>query len=295
MRIGMGMGIGMGSAAELETIAAPYHATTDTYIAQVEAAGGAIIDLAATDTEIRRLDNAGLLEDCLFYVNRKFGFVKDGGNLISKAIGIGGIIATNANADATQPTWHATNGMVFTGANVTHLRLNKTAINLGPQNAYTISAWFNLANGVYGHIISRRGGISGSTCQHQLMYSAAWDGIFCSSGGTARFSTKTAFDDSAWHHVAMVVYLDGATWKQKLYIDGALADCTTDGSDTVTSGTTGTQTLALDTLIGARYNNAPGTTLADAITGKLDGIAVWNKSLSAADVLTLYNSGNGRL
>ena len=73
----------------------------------------------------------------------------------------------------------------------------------------------------------------------------------------------------------------------KMYIDGVLIS---------PSGVVGSTHVAYDTpnypLIGANQYNA--TTYQEFFQGKLDAVSVWNKELTAEEVTSLYNSGNGK-
>ena len=91
-------------------------------------------------------------------------------------------------------------------------------------------------------------------------------------------STNT-FETGEWHHIVVVVDLSG---NGKLYVNG--------GEEGTWSN--GTNTSADRFSIGQEYDGS-GSTASDFFDGKIDEVAVWNVALSAADVTSLYNSGNG--
>ena len=92
---------------------------------------------------------------------------------------------------------------------------------------------------------------------------------------TATATSKIAFTDTGvWHHVTGI--FDGANNYQYLYLDGVLVDSDEQTDDMDMDG--------LKTVIGSYYNTSYG------FNGIVDGVAIWNKVLSAGDISALYQA-----
>lgn len=90
---------------------------------------------------------------------------------------------------------------------------------------------------------------------------------FCCTGSPVDHQANTTVPLNAWHHVAMVNNAGSATF----YFDGA-----PDGTATSISGFSATE-----------IGNDPVT---EAVWGTMDDVRIYNRALSASDVLTLYNT-----
>jgi hypothetical protein len=88
------------------------------------------------------------------------------------------------------------------------------------------------------------------------------------------------YNDNLWHHVAYVVNASGSN----LYVDGVQK-----GSLGWT-GTAGPQTTIQPIHLG-HYPGANGG--AEYFPGALDDVRIYNRALSTADILILYNAGTG--
>jgi Concanavalin A-like lectin/glucanases superfamily/IPT/TIG domain len=82
----------------------------------------------------------------------------------------------------------------------------------------------------------------------------------------------------------VVVIWDGTN--QQIYLNGALVNSIAPG------GVTGILDSGNDFLIGADLTGAGGA-LANFLNGSIDAVRVYNTALSGAQVLEIYNSGNG--
>ena len=134
----------------------------------------------------------------------------------------------------------------------------------------TFSAWINATGwgeGNYGRIIS-----NGRFIVHT--YSNGSITVF-SAGITAATSAIGALSLSTWHHVLATRTSAGIT---NIYIDGSLSGSADQSSGTPVAGTT-------NTLIG---NRAAGDR---TFNGYIDDIKIYNRALSATEVLALYNKG----
>jgi len=99
--------------------------------------------------------------------------------------------------------------------------------------------------------------------------------------GTASNSytgSSNTFESGQWHHIVMVVDSSG---NGKLYVNGGQEATWSNGSNSSVNRFS----------IGQEWDSS--TSASDFFDGKIDEVAIWNVALSAADVTTLYNSGNG--
>jgi hypothetical protein len=102
------------------------------------------------------------------------------------------------------------------------------------------------------------------------------------TGGTAyEVESAGALSVATWYHAVFVNAGNGTTLK--LYLNGA--------DVSAVAGTfTGTLYKGLwDTCFGNAYDDAPLQ-----LDGVIDDVAIWGRALSAGEVTTLYNSGNGK-
>jgi len=94
------------------------------------------------------------------------------------------------------------------------------------------------------------------------------------SGSVLVASGATTINDGNWHFG--VIVRNATTQTVKIYVDGSL-DSTTSYTDT------GAITTSSAALSGLTYS----------FSGSIDEVGVWSRALSAAEISTLYNSGNG--
>ncbi len=99
---------------------------------------------------------------------------------------------------------------------------------------------------------------------------AIWDGTTCTL-------MTSGFNDNRWHHVAFVVDASGGS----LYVDGVVK------AARAWTGTPGPTTTTLDLSLG-QY---PGA-VQPFFPGALDDVRLYNRALSADEVLGLYGSGS---
>jgi hypothetical protein len=105
---------------------------------------------------------------------------------------------------------------------------------------------------------------------------AHWDSLT-----TVHSSSTYAINN--WHHVVLTI---GSDRNGVLYVNGSSAATF---SGVFNSGGLDMFSIAVD------YDSSGGTAgnLSQYFDGKIDEVAVWNVALNAADVTSLYNSGNG--
>ncbi len=93
-------------------------------------------------------------------------------------------------------------------------------------------------------------------------------------GGWDSFGSSSVISNNTWHHVAIV--LDRGNHKE-LFIDGISVS----SSETVTSP----PDCGIDTYIGIKERD-----YADPFNGAIDEVSIWNRSLSASEILAHYNA-----
>ena len=181
------------------------------------------------------------------------------------------------------------NGRDFVKANVNYLLGGSTSSTLafGGGN-WSVQFWMNLTGplpttATNASILTRNVNSAGSFVAGDfsvaMFFNSGVTNISVTGANTITFTQSGAILANTWHHI--VVTNSGTTISY--YRDGAL----------IGTGTrTGTwATGANHMVIGIPNTNAAST---QAINGKLDEIAKWNRTLSANEVSALWNKGNGR-
>lgn len=139
---------------------------------------------------------------------------------------------------------------------------------------FTISGWVKPNTNHIGTLISNNNNQAGR-----------WDlyGIHSSFGNSARFwsngagilTGSTVMNDSNWHHI--VVVRSGDNWE--LFIDANSED-------------TNTSSGSLDTSNNYRIGINVGNN--NPFNGTIDEVAIWNRSLTADEILDLYNNQSSK-
>jgi hypothetical protein len=107
------------------------------------------------------------------------------------------------------------------------------------------------------------------------------------TGGTGNHihSTGTAYDGT-WHHVVYVQKEQGGVTTGRLYIDGAIdpgSNGQPDPRRPITS--------VITSIGGVRRGTAAAPSRQFTFEGLIDDVAIWSRSLSAEEILKLYNDG----
>ena len=189
-------------------------------------------------------------------------------------------------------------GMEFDGTDEYITTPSVSDIEFGNDSTFTVAFWvksaqdsaqsfiskrvFNLAN--YGWTIGR---------DYSTLFGNNNKVFVTVSNGAGPYGliVSDAVMDANWHHIAFT--RDGATpGNTILYIDGvAQADTTMGGG----SGTEAQQSQLADggqPLYVGRYWHTTQATGYN-LNGTIDDIGIWDVPLSASDITSLYNSGNG--
>ena len=143
----------------------------------------------------------------------------------------------------------------------------------------TISCWIKTSTSQGAYLFSRD---DGSTRSYYLQQNASSNRLQMrvqdGSGNNQYIRGTTNFADGNWHHV-VGVFDAGSTLA--LYIDGDSESVTSGSTDA--TGVSSLNTSALNPWIGS--NKSDG----DYWEGKISEVSIWNTTLSANQVKTLYN------
>ncbi|MFH1723230.1 MAG: LamG-like jellyroll fold domain-containing protein, partial [Elusimicrobiota bacterium] len=184
------------------------------------------------------------------------------------------------------PTWaagQAGNALSFDGSN-DYVRV-PGASSLEPTEQITVETWiFPRANGFWAKIVSKP---YRTTSWYEPFYSygltfyssTSRPGLNLTIGGTVRdcFSDQSVTLNE-WHHLAGTY--DGA--QMKIYVDGVLKQTF------AISGAIDYATPGIDLILGQRSPYSNG----EYFNGSMDEVAVWDRALSAQEILQHFNSGS---
>lgn len=144
----------------------------------------------------------------------------------------------------------------------------------------TLMAWINpasLGESSGGRVIDKSS--SSSVANGYALYLAATNAIACRvNGDTAAVSGNNAITLSTWQHVAAVI----SSWGRAIYVNGVAV------SITGGSGTGLPPDVSGDVRIGQRAGATDRT-----FSGPIDDVRIYNRPLSAAEILAIYNAGTG--
>ena len=185
------------------------------------------------------------------------------------------------------PTWNSAGYFDFDSASSEYAAITHTSA-LKPTSAMTMEQWLNADDWTAGTPSAAKTALSctqGGGYAHYI-----WSGDFISYFYLVNISNyiKPTYDVSAftgWHHFATT--FDGRY--ARLYVDGALADTKDSGSTTTISYDPDN-----DICIGAEAGTLSTPTANYYWNGGIATTAIYNRALSAAEVLKNYNSDRSR-
>lgn len=147
-------------------------------------------------------------------------------------------------------------------------------------NQYSITAWVRRASSpaitTSEQIISKS---SNSINTFELKLTPG--GITASGGGTDSVVTSPVADGT-WHHIATTIPASSAGLR--VYVDGSVKPFSSG------SGGIGTGSTTRDVLIGARRDASNSDSLR-WFTGSIDDVRIYNRVLSASEIMQMYMSG----
>jgi hypothetical protein len=177
----------------------------------------------------------------------------------------------------------------FNAANDEYVEVpTNDSLNFGTGN-FSISLWFN-TSGTGTFIQKSYDGYSSTGGPGWVFF--IWDAarlefaLSDTPGGnatTVRTPTGTYYNDSQWHHV--VISVGRGTNQIGWYVDGVHLENDDLGARSSSIS------CNYDLWIGANYNK--GATIDREFDGDMNEVAIYNRTLNATEVSTLYNSSNG--
>lgn len=186
------------------------------------------------------------------------------------------LVGTNNGTD-TAITYNSGNGKINKGAG-----FNGTTSKITFGNgqtfpaAYSFSFWFKTSQtGVFANMFTITDSATGSTGGQVNTLQNNTDKI--SFGGSSVITTPLAYNDGNFHHCVVTVATDTSGI---IYIDGA-----SKVSGTVDNIRTSLPTAYIRLGVGGALNNF--------LSGALDEVGFWTRTLTAGEVTTLYNGGAG--
>ena len=177
------------------------------------------------------------------------------------------------------PTWGTgrfNGALVLDGGNDYATASHDASLSL--ESTFTLAAWINLAQlpGATAYVTVMHKGTTTTTRNYflQVYGSLLTFGFYDASNTLRRFSFGSISTVNRWYHVAAT--FDDSADAVQLYIDGALVR----GFSTtyVPKANTGALTLG----------RSP---YGDYLKGRLDGVRIYSRVLSPAEITTLYNGG----
>ncbi|RIK75132.1 MAG: hypothetical protein DCC67_15655 [Planctomycetota bacterium] len=204
-----------------------------------------------------------------------------------------GAVADNGEV-RNSPSWISGQfnaGVQFDGLTQGILVPASADLDIGTSGV-TVSAWVKL-DVLPSALATSFGGIYDATADNYVLY-------LDKGNNELRFKATTAggvssgahagvpaamLDTTGWHHVMGT--FDGTAGASKIYFDGAFVDIS---SVNTTNGLVRAGQIAG---IGAQPGAAAGNPLESFFPGAIADVAVWNRSLGAAEAQYLYNGGAG--
>ncbi|MCX6793055.1 MAG: prepilin-type N-terminal cleavage/methylation domain-containing protein [Candidatus Falkowbacteria bacterium] len=142
------------------------------------------------------------------------------------------------------------------------------------SNEITLSCWINVTGDIGGYYTYAvgYGGVGIQIFSHYYGSGDPIAGTFYTSGGYVQTSW-TQFTKNSWHFVAITYSYNGSTASAKFYYDGALTGSGTGPNPGTVNPGTGSMATA-----NSIY------------PGLIDDARMYNRALSAAEILALYNA-----
>ena len=250
-------------------------------------------------SEFDGLEKSGIPTSCVIDGNHGSGWFHCVGTIVRWGGGIPGPMATVASSMHLYiwaPEIKETNyALDFDGTN-DYVAADNVTSNLDSSTGlpFTVSAWAYPDTAVVSGTPECPAEIVSESCEtREAIFSFHNSGanlnilFFAQDGSTQKFyhhgtasnsftGSSNTFESGQWHHIVMVVDSSG---NGKLYVNGEQEATWSNGSNSSVNRFS----------IGQEWDGSAS----DFFDGKIDEVAIWNVALNAADVTSLYNSGNG--
>lgn len=154
-----------------------------------------------------------------------------------------------------------------------------TDLSFSNGNQVSIAAWSNVTDTSNSTILVKTDGLNATDISYNLRVFLGQYQMVVSDGSNYAVCYAPLIINT-WQHV--VGTYDG-TGTPKLYIDGVLQTCANPRSATISN----LRLTTADVAIGY-YPGSAG----QEYNGKLDEVALWNTTLTAAEISSIYNTGN---
>jgi len=156
---------------------------------------------------------------------------------------------------------------------------NDSSLNFGTTTDFSILAWFKTSddgNAIYlihkGNLYTNTAYSIRKTMANKLVFTIA------DNSGYVEITSNDTINDGKWHHIAVTANRDG---NATMYIDGSIQ------TNTKSISGIGDIDHTNDLFIGT--NKSAG----QFWNGSIDDVRIYNKVLSLAEILAIYNSGDG--
>lgn len=172
-----------------------------------------------------------------------------------------------------------------------YLSINDSTQNgLDISGSLTVAAWINVEQ-INGNVnIISKGDIYNNGAFNLMLYDAGSSfklnsRLFDASNNYIDSRSSATIPLYSWTYIAMT-WEAGSNNSVKLYINGSEEQL----YELFQSGITAIINSSSPLLVGSGINNGNYTNL---FTGKIDGVGIWSRVLTADEILDLYNNGNG--
>jgi hypothetical protein len=187
------------------------------------------------------------------------------------------------NNTVTYDTGKIENAAKFTRTNSESLSIaDASQTGLDPTGDFSISLWMSKTSDFQMAFVTKEA--AGSRALEFMIYSNVNGGKpFCYINDTSYVEGTTNLGYAgAWHHIVLTYdYVTSGTSVMKMYVDGSLEGTTSNAVGPLTNST------------AAFYIGARGGYSDNYFNGLIDEVGYWSRTLTQAEVTSLYNSGNG--
>ena len=154
--------------------------------------------------------------------------------------------------------------------------------NSGIAGPWTVACWVKTTDTIGQFYIERGDGVADTSGGFRFGMGATGKPSVTTYGKKDYASANTAVNDGNWHHVAAVF---NSSFDVTYYLDGVADGGDTHNADMASS--------AEDGLIGASYPAVSYPTPTVDYDGIIDDVRIYNSALTAVDISSIYNLGNG--